>query len=1153
MEVEKINFTHLHVHSEYSLLDGSSKITELVKRTKELGMDSLAITDHGVMFGCINFYKEAKKQGIKPIMGCEVYVANTNRFDRTSTPDNFYYHLILLAENNKGYENLVKIVSAGFTDGFYYKPRVDKEILRQYSEGLIGLSACLAGPVCKNLLRDNYDKAVSEALEYNEIFGQNNFFIELQNHGLKEQQAVNPKLLEISEKTNIPLVCTNDSHYTYKEDADSHEILLCIQTGKTIYEDHMIYEGGQFYLKSPQEMAKLFSYTKEGIANTYEISRRCNVDFVFNEYKLPIFEVPNNKNSFDYLKEITMIGINYHYKTITEEIQERIDFELNTIQSMGFVDYFLIVWDFIKFSRENGIVVGPGRGSAAGSIVSYALGITNIDPIRFNLLFERFLNPKRVSMPDIDIDFCYERRQEVIDYVVEKYGEEKVAQIITFGTMAARGAIRDVGRALGMPYIDVDRIAKMIPTELGITIKKALDINPELEKAYDNEEDTKKLIDMSLRLEGLPRHSSTHAAGVVISDAPITNYVPVSQKDGVVVTQFTMGTLEELGLLKMDFLGLRTLTVIQMAEDEINRIHNIGLSVDEIDLDDKAVYDMLSHGKTEGIFQLESKGMKSFMRELKPENLEDIIAGISLYRPGPMDFIPKYVEGKNTKGNIKYTHEKLEPILKETYGCIVYQEQVMQIVRDLAGYDLARSDMVRRAMSKKKTDVMAQERKNFVYGIEGDVKGCIANGIPKEAAEKIFDEMTDFAKYAFNKSHAAAYALIGYQTGWLKVHYPVEFMTALLSSVMDNTTKVSEYIHTIKGMGIDVLPPDINESFGKFSVSNGKIRFGMAAVKSVGKSLINLIIEERENNGKFSSLTEFISRMDGNINKKAMESLILVGAFDAFKGERSQYAFIYQSIMSSFASSKKKNLPGQMSLFGLGEEDDDTLEDDLPDIKPYTKKETLSYEKEILGLYLSGHPVDEYSSFITNNSKNTTIDFIINEDEGIEAEPTLYDGQRVTLGGIITQVSVKYTKNNNSAMAFITVEDLYNQVEVVVFPNVYSKYSHNLKEDTVVIVKGSASIKEEESGKILANDLLFYDNNQDQISDKVLWIKISAKENSKKALDIIKKFPGNSTVMVYNEYVKEKIKLNSEYNVNTCDKLIEELKKLLGDSSVLVK
>ena len=905
-----MGFTHLHVHTEYSLLDGSNKIKEYVARVKELGMDSAAITDHGVMYGCIDFYRAAKEAGINPILGCEVYVAPGSRFDKEMQHgEDRYYHLVLLAENNQGYSNLMKIVSAGFVEGYYYKPRVDLEVLEKYHEGIIALSACLAGEIPRFRTRGLYEEGKKAALRYQEIFGKNNFFLELQNHGIPEQEMVNQQLVRMSSETGIELVCTNDVHYTYAEDAGSHDILLCIQTGKKVQdEDRMRYEGGQYYVKSEAEMAALFPYAPQALENTKKIGDRCHVEIEFGVTKLPKYDVPDGYTSWEYLNKLCWEGLEEKYHPVTEELKERLTYELNTIKTMGYVDYFLIVWDFIKYARDNDIMVGPGRGSAAGSIVSYSLGITQLDPIRYQLLFERFLNPERVSMPDIDIDFCFERRQEVIDYVVRKYGKDRVVQIVTFGTMAARGVIRDVGRVLDFPYAQVDTIAKMIPNELNITIDKALKMNPELRNQYEGDEQIRYLIDMSKRLEGLPRHTSMHAAGVVISQKAVDEYVPLSRaSDGSITTQFTMTTLEELGLLKMDFLGLRTLTVIQNAVKLAQKSEGIELDLSKIDYNDQAVLGMIGSGKCEGVFQLESSGMKNFMKELKPKSLEDIIAGISLYRPGPMDFIPQYIKGKNAPDQITYDCPQLEPILEPTYGCIVYQEQVMQIVRDLAGYTLGRSDLVRRAMAKKKAAVMAKERENFVYGNkEEGVPGCIANGISEQVANKIYDEMTDFAKYAFNKSHAAAYAVVSYQTAWLKYYYPVEFMAALMTSCIDNPSKVSEYILNCRQMGIQILPPDINRSTGSFSVEDGSIRYGMAAVKGIGKPVMEAIVEERERGGAFSSLKDFCQRLSGKeVNKRTIENFIKAGAFDSLGGTRKQFMMIYVQVMDTVNHERK--------------------------------------------------------------------------------------------------------------------------------------------------------------------------------------------------------------------------------------------------------
>lgn len=1152
-------FVHLHVHTEYSLLDGSAKIKELVQRTKELGMDSIAITDHGAMYGAIEFYKAALEAGVKPIIGCEVYVAPESRLMKDSK-NSGNYHLVLLAENNEGYQNLIKLVSYGFIDGFYYKPRIDKELLRKHHKGIIASSACLAGEVARNIINVSYEKAKEAALEYLDIFGQGNFFLELQDHGMREQKQVNMALVRMSEETGIPLIATNDSHYIYKEDADPHDILLCIQTAKTVLdEDRMRYEGGQFYVKSPEEMYDLFSYAPQALENTAKIAERCNVSFRFHELKLPQFDVPQGKTANQYLREVCEAGFQEKYPQGKAEWKERLEYELSTIENMGYVDYFLIVWDFIKYAKDNGIIVGPGRGSAAGSMVSYCLSITTIDPLKYDLIFERFLNPERVSMPDIDIDFCYERRQEVIDYVIRKYGEDHVAQIITFGTMAARAAIKDVGRALAMPYTDVDRISKMIPTELGITIQKALTMNPDLQKAYETEEDTHRLIDTSIRLEGLPRHSSTHAAGVVICKEPVVEYVPLSANEGQVNTQYTMTLLEELGILKMDFLGLRTLTVIQNAVQEVERIHGIKIDIDNIPDDDGEVYQLISQGKTEGVFQLESAGMKQFMRELQPKRLEDLIAGISLYRPGPMDFIPKYVKGKNNPEKIQYTHKSLEPILENTYGCIVYQEQVMQIVRDLAGYSLGRSDLVRRAMSKKKASVMAEERKNFVYGVGDEVPGCVKNGIPAEAAERIFDEMTDFAKYAFNKSHAACYAVVGYQTAWLKAHYPVEFMAALMTSVMDNAGKVSSYIEECKKMGIALLPPDINEGYGHFSVSDGKIRFSLAAIKNVGRGVVNALVAERDRSGVFQSMTEFCNRMEtGEINKRCFESLIKAGAMDSLGGARSQYMAIYKSILDGIGQARKNNIEGQLNLFELdmGEESYQ-LQDDLPNVAEFVPRDKLAMEKEVLGIYVSGHPLAEYGDSLRRKTSHSSMDFLPVE-EGEERQQ-IADETKVVVGGMIAGVSVKYTRNNDK-MAFLTLEDFQGMLEIIVFPKAYQQFSELLLEEAVILVKGRANVSADGEAKVIASQLqmLQLEEALPLEAEKVsatLWLKIEkAKEIPLQQItSILTQYKGDIPVYIYEEKTKEKRKAEKKYWINGSFQLQEELRLLLGEGNVVMK
>lgn len=1168
MEKENLEFTHLHVHTEYSLLDGSAKVKELVARAKEFGMGSLAITDHGAMYGVIEFYKAAKEIGIKPILGCEVYVAPNSRFDKgnTSIP---YYHLVLLAENNIGYQNLMKIVSAGFLEGFYYKPRIDIELLEKYHEGLIALSACLAGPVAKNIIQTSYDKAKEIALTYEKILGHGNFYLELQDHGLTDQRTVNQALIQMNKETGIPLVATNDSHYIYKSDNKAHDILLCIQTGKTVNEpNRMKYEGSEFYFKSQSEMYSLFPYAEEALKNTNEIAKRCNVEVKFHELKLPKYDVPVGYTANEYLRKLCYDGFNQRYNDYEQiELKERLEYELNVIETMGYVDYFLIVWDFIKFAKDNNIIVGPGRGSAAGSIVSYSLSITNIDPIKYNLLFERFLNPERVSMPDIDIDFCFERRQEVIEYVIEKYGTDKVAQITTFGTMAAKAAIRDVGRALDMPYSDVDKVAKMIPTELGITIDKALNMNKELMNLYNEDEDIKNLIDMSLRLEGLPRHASTHAAGVLICDEPVVKYVPLSSsKEGLPTTQFTMTILEELGLLKMDFLGLRTLTVIQNAINEIKRIKNIDIDIDKINFQEEKVYNLISQGKSQGMFQLESNGMKQFLKELQPQNLEDIIAGISLYRPGPMDFIPKYVQGKHNADKIKYTHELLEPILNTTYGCIVYQEQVMEIVRTLGGYSLGRSDLVRRAMSKKKTDVMAKERKIFIYGDNDKVDGCIKRGIPKEIAEKIFDEMTDFAKYAFNKSHAAAYAVISYQTAWLKTFYSVEFMSALMTSVIDFPNKVVQYIEECKKMNIEIIAPDINEGFAKFSVSNGKIRYALSAIKTVGKISIDSMVFERDKNGKFISMTDFCKRMNlKDLNKKGMENLIKAGAFDSLGGNRKQYILSYKNISEGIEHNKRKNIEGQINLFDLDNIDSKlSLKDTLPKIEDYDMKQRLSMEKEVLGIYLSGHPLSEYQEELSKYITASSIDFMEILDEEVETEKKLTDGENVSIGGILVNKTIKYTRSNK-AMAFITVEDLYGSVEVILFPDMYDKFSNILSIETVVYIKGRVNIQEDSNSKLIASKIIIYEdliiqNNKStnliKNNKSTLWLKITEdkEENILENIStILNNYKGNTEIIIYTQKDKKRFKASKNLCVTISNELIIELKILLGENCVAIK
>lgn len=1175
-----MSFTHLHVHTEYSLLDGSSKIKEITKRAAELGMDSLAITDHGVMYGVIDFYKAAKEAGIKPVLGCEVYVAPGSRFDKEAgTGEDKYNHLVLLAENNTGYQNLMKIVSRGFTEGFYYKPRVDKELLREFHEGIIATSACLAGEVQRYLARGMYEEAKRVALSYQDIFGKDNFFLELQDHGIAEQHYVNPQLLRMSEETGIELICTNDVHYTYADDADAHDILLCIQTGKKVTdENRMRYTGGQYYLKSPEEMAELFKYAPQAVSNTEKIAERCNVEIEFGVTKLPNFAVPQGYTSWTYLNYLCYEGLKKRYpdqasdisveefvkKAQDESVEDRKDvvikvaedtnnifqrlaYELSVIYSMGYVDYFLIVWDYINFAKRHDIPVGPGRGSAAGSIVSYCLEITDLDPIKYSLIFERFLNPERVSMPDIDVDFCYERRQEVIDYVVEKYGKDCVSQIVTFGTMAARAVIKDVGRVLDLPYAMVDNIAKMVPREIGITIDKALAENPDLKSEYENNEVVKDLIDKSKRLEGLPRHASMHAAGVLICGKPVEDYVPLSTgSDGAVVAQFVMTTLEELGLLKMDFLGLRTLTVIKDAENLIKK-YNKDFSIHDIDYSDKGVFDAISTGKCDGIFQLESAGMKSFMKELKPRSLEDLIAGISLYRPGPMDFIPQYIKGKNNQDSVTYACPQLEAILKPTYGCIVYQEQVMQIVRDLAGYSWGRSDLVRRAMSKKKAYVMEQERKNFIYGNPDEgVKGCVNNGIDEKVAGKIYDDMIDFAKYAFNKSHAACYAVVSFQTAYLKTYYPVEFMAALMTSVIDNTSKVAGYIYACKQMNIGILPPDVNESQMEFTVENGKIRFAMAAIKSLGRPTIQAILKERGENGSFVSMQDFVTRMSHALNKRAIENFVKAGAFDTFGHTRKSMMIVSESMLDSAIKHNKDSMSGQMSLFDFAaEEDKKAFEIRIPDVAEYTKEELLGYEKEILGVYVSGHPLDEYTGMVNKYITNVSSDFEVDDELG---ETKARDGAIATIGGLITEKTIKTTKKGQ-LMAFLTVEDVVGTVEVVVFPNSFTANRVVIDHAEKVFVTGKVQANVDENAKLICDKVVDFAS-----IPRKLWIRfasLSDYEDKKDELyGILYNSDGKDTVVIYCTKENKRLTLPASRTIRVDSELIQKLQAMYGEKNV---
>ena len=1155
-----MSFTHLHLHTGYSLLDGSSKIPELVRRVKELGMDACAITDHGVMYGVIEFYKACKAEGIKPIIGCEVYVAPGSRFEKGKEKSaERYNHLILLAENDTGHKNLMKLVSRGFTEGFYYKPRVDYELLSEYHEGIIASSACLAGIVPTKLRNGDYEGAKEEAMRLKDIFGENNFFLELQDHGLSEQKFVNQGLMRISSETGIPLVATNDCHYLYKEDAEAHDVLICIQTQKNVYdEDRMKYEGGQFYVKSPEEMEEVFHYIPEAIHNTEEIARRCNVEIEFGKYHLPQYPVPEGYTSLSYLNKLCEDGFKKRYEGANEAteamLRERLKYETDTITSMGFVDYFLIVWDYINFAKENHIAVGPGRGSAAGSIVAYCLGITGVDPIRYNLLFERFLNPERVTMPDIDVDFCVLRRQEVIDYVTEKYGREKVVQIVTFGTMAAKMVIRDVGRALDLPYSFCDKVAKMIPNELKMNIEKALLINPDLKRLYDEDEEAKKLIDLSRRLEGLPRHTSIHAAGVVISKREVDCYVPVStSSDGAVTTQYTMETIEQLGLLKMDFLGLRNLTVIEKAVELVNRNRKKEgrdeLDIEKIDMEDENIYLMISEGRTEGVFQLESPGMTSFMKKLRPDNIEDIIAGISLYRPGPMDFIDDYINGKRNAAAIEYDCEELVPILKSTYGCIVYQEQVMQIVRDLAGYSYGQSDLLRRAMSKKKDSVMKEERKNFVYGDESKgIPGCVANGVSEQVANKIYDKMIDFAKYAFNRSHAAAYAFITYQTAYLKYYYPKEYMAALLTSVMSNTGKVSEYILSGKEMGIAILPPDVNEGEGNFTAASGGIRYGMSAIKGLGENVTDAIVRDREERGPYKSLTDLIERLAGSINKKGLEALIKSGALDGLSGSRREKMAVYEQVLDSISHEKHSKMAGQLSLFDIAPKDDlSALEVKMPELGEFDVETKLAFEKEMLGVYLSGHPLESYQDMLKSVCNASSLDFAYDEEEGMV---NVAPGKDYILGGIASVVNIKLTRNNQR-MAFITLEDLVGSVEVIVFPRDFEKYRELIEEGRKYIISGKASLEENDAAKLIAGKIIPFEE-----VPREVWLQFENKAELEKVEDELNKIfegnKGNARVMLYCREERQVKRVNTVRGISYAEAVIDELKHKLGCDNVKI-
>ncbi|MCR4590940.1 MAG: DNA polymerase III subunit alpha [Lachnospiraceae bacterium] len=1158
-----MSFVHLHTHTEYSLLDGSNKIKEYVARVKELGMNAAAITDHGVMYGVIDFYNACRDAEINPVLGCEIYVSPGSRFDKEAgMNEDRYHHLVLLAENNTGYHNLMKIVSIGFTEGYYYKPRVDMETLEKYHEGIIALSACLAGEIPKDIVRGLVGEAEAAAERYLKIFGKGNFFLELQDHGIKEQQLVDQTLVSMSRKLDIPLVCTNDCHYTYDTDAEPHDILLCLQTGKKLSDtDRMRYEGGQYYVKSEEEMRSLFSYIPEAIENTQMIADRCNVDIEFHNTKLPHFTVPGNfKDSREYLRYLCDEGFKQRYPDDDGTLHDRMEYELSVIETMGYVDYFLIVWDYINFAREHDIPVGPGRGSAAGSLVSYALKITDIDPVRYDLLFERFLNPERVSMPDIDVDFAFEKRQEVIDYVVEKYGRSKCVQIVTFGTLAAKGVIRDVARVMDLPYAFGDNLSKMIPNELNITLKKAMAENNDLKKLYDADPEVKLVIDMSMKLEGLPRHTSMHAAGILITPEDADNYVPLSRgSNGEVTTQFTMTTLEELGLLKMDFLGLRTLTVIQNAVGFINERHGGNLDIDKIDYDDEKTLKFISTGETDGIFQLESGGMQRFMKELSPEKLEDIIAGIALYRPGPMDFIPQYIAGKKNKDNVHYVCPELEPILKPTYGCIVYQEQVMQIFRDLAGYSLGGADIIRRAMSKKKQKVIDESRDIFVYGGEMKVRGtmqkipgCIAKGISEEAALEIYASMNDFAKYAFNKSHAACYAYITMQTAYLKCYYPVEFMSSLMTSVQDNTVKLAGYMISARSMGIKLLPPDINKAVSGFSPAGEKeIRYGLSAIKAVGVSVIRAVERERSENGEFASFTDFINRMAGTeVNKRTIEAFIKAGVFDSFTGNRRQYMEVYEGMLENAVRSKKDSIAGQMSLFDFLDEgnEKDTRADILPEAEEFPEEVKLAYEKEVLGIYLTGHPLQEYTDLLKKHTDTVSTDFALNPETN---EIGVREGKKVVIGGMISSVRRRQTKTGDT-MAILMLEDMLGTVECIAWARIYSRYAELLTEDAKVLLKGRVKADDEKDGQLMIDEVIPFDE-----VGRDLYIRFADKEEYKarsRELDtILSRSEGRDRVIIYLNKEKQQKILPPSQNVSGDTELINTLKAAFGEDNIRLK
>ena len=1152
-----MSFVHLHVHTEYSLLDGACRIDGIMDRVKELGQSAVAITDHGVMYGCIDFYKAAKAAGVKPIIGCEVYVARRSMADRVHGIDNDSYHLVLLCENRKGYENLCKMVSEAFINGFYGKPRVDLELLEKYHEGLIALSACLAGAIPQYLMDEDYESAKAYALKLADIFGEGNFFLELQDHGIEEQRPVNQGVLRLARETKLPLVATNDAHYLRKEDAAMQDVLLCVQTGKTVDdENRMKFQTEEFYLKSEEEMRQLFPNCEEAFENTAKIAERCNLEFVFNEYHLPSFPVPEGYTNDEYFREICMNGFRERYADPPQEYLDRLEYEIGVISRMGYVNYYLIVWDFIRYAKEQGIPVGPGRGSGAASIVAYCMHITEVDPMKYALIFERFLNPERVSMPDFDTDFCQERRPEVIEYVMRKYGADHVAQIATFGTMAARGAIRDVGRALNFTYAETDVVAKQVPSTPHITLDEALKVSPKLKEMYDTDERVKLLIDTAKSLEGMPRNTSTHAAGVVITADPVSTYLPLSRNDDTIVTQYTMTTIEELGLLKMDFLGLRNLTVIEDAQQQIRKI-DPDFDIAKVRDDDPDTFRMLGEGKTQGVFQMESTGMTGVCVNMKVSSIEDITAIVALYRPGPMDSIPTFIANKLDHRKVTYKTPLLEPILKVTYGCIVYQEQVIEIFRSLGGYTMGQADNIRRAISKKKMKVIEAERKVFVYGDPSqNITGCIGHGIPESVAQSIYDEIVDFANYAFNKAHAVCYAVVAYQTAYLKCHYPRQYMAALMTSVLDSATKISGYIAECKELGIPVLPPDINHSYDHFTVEGDAIRFGLGAVKNVGRGLIRTMVHKREEGGIFRSLEEFIERMgEGELNKRAVENFIKCGAMDSFGHHRSELLAVYESMMDSVASSRKKNLDGQMGLFAMLEEDDAAAKLPIPKLPEKSRAELMAMEKETTGIYISGHPMDDYRALLRNTH-------VVPIGNLMAEENTYQDDQIVSVAGIVQAVKMKSTRNN-SMMAYVTVEDDTASIEMLAFSNVLAQYGGYLRENSPVVITGRLSLRDDKEPQIVVNrarpmsDFVNGEAEAEPIQRSnrplqgTLYLRLPTEDDRlfPKIRAILNMFPGDSTAVVYFADTKQR----RGTRCVIMESMLEELKNVLGEGNVIVK